>query len=187
MKILIGCEFSGIVRDAFTAHGHDAISCDIIDTEKPGKHYKGNVLDILNSGYDGAIFHPPCTFLTNSGVRWLYEKPGRWEEMKKAAEFFKTLLNADIPKICVENPIPHKYAMDIIGKKYTQIIQPWQFGHGETKSTCLWLKGFPELKPTKIVSGRLHKVHHEPPSEERQKNRSRTYVGIAQAMAEQWS
>ena len=189
MKILIAFEFSGRVRDAFKERGHDAISCDFLDTERPGKHYKGDVRDYLKENIgsiDLMVAHPTCTFLCNSGVRWLHTVEGRWQQMVEAAEFFKLLLNIDIQKIAVENPIPHKYAMEIIGKKYSQIIQPWQFGNGETKATCLWLKDLPLLKPTSIVSGRYDRVHRLPPSDNRWKERSRTYTGIAEAMASQW-
>ena len=185
MKILIACEYSGIVRDAFIAKGHDVISCDLLPTERPGKHYQGDVFDIINDGFDLMIAHPPCTRLCNSGVRWLNER-NLWDEMKQGAEFFKALLLADINKICIENPIPHKYAVEIIGSKYDQIIQPWQFWHGETKATCLWLKGLTPLTPTGIVSGRENRIHKIPPSNDRSKVRSKTYQGIAEGMAEQW-
>lgn len=185
MRILIACEFSGIVRDAFIKKGHDAMSCDLLPTEKPGPHYQGDIRDVLYDGWDLFIGHPPCTRLCNSGVRWLAER-NLWGDMKRAAEFFLLLWNAPIDKICLENPIPHKYAIEIIGRKYDQIIQPWQFGHGETKATCLWLKNLPPLYYTKIVTGRKQSCFLEPPSPERWKIRSRTYPGIAQAMAEQW-
>jgi hypothetical protein len=132
------------------------------------------------------VAHPPCTRLCNSGVRWLAER-NLWQEMREASEFFKLILNAPITKIAVENPIPHKYAVEIIGRKYDQIIQPYQFGHGETKATCLWLKNLPKLQPTNIVDGRDHRIHKMPPSPERWKERSRTFQGIANAMAAQWS
>ena len=144
-------------------------------------------------GWDLMIAHPPCTYLCNSGVRWLTEDgPGhngyiRRTMMREGAEFFKALLNADIPHIAIENPIPHRYALQIIGRKYDQIIQPWQHGHGETKATCLWLKNLPKLKPTNIVEGREGKVWKMPPSPDRWKERSRTYTGIAEAMADQWT
>lgn len=189
-KILIACEFSGVVRDAFIAKGHDAVSCDLLPTERPGPHIQGNVLDILNDGWDLMIAHPPCTYLCNSGVRWLYRgvqlNEDRWYLMRKGSQFFKRLLDAGIPKICVENPIPHGYALKIIGRKYDQIIQPWQFGHGETKATCLWLKGLRKLGVTKLVTGRDGRIHKMTPSENRSKLRSITYQGIADAMAGQW-
>lgn len=189
MKILVACEFSGIVREAFNSiHGNYAISCDILPPEdgRTDYHYQGDVRDILKDGWDLMIAHPPCTRLANSGVRWLNER-NLWDEMREAAEFFKLLLNCNIPKIALENPIMHKYAREIVGRKYDQIIQPWQFGHGEQKATCLWLKNLPKLTPTNIVSGREQRVWKLPPSENRWAERSRTYPGIAMAMAEQWS
>lgn len=189
MRVLIACEFSGTVRDAFAARGHDAWSCDILPTEKPGQHYHCDVREVIYKYWDLVIAHPPCTYLTNSGVRWLYKKgtrekdEGRWRSMFDASHFFRIF--TDYPGVvCVENPIPHCYASL---PKYTQLIQPWQFGHGETKATCLWLKGLPELKPTNIVEGRKGAVWLMGPSPERQKNRSRTYPGIAEAMADQWN
>lgn len=138
MNILIGCEFSGIVRDAFSERGHDVMSCDLIPSEQPGQHYQGDVFDIIDDGWDLMIAHPPCTYLANSGVRWLHTNEGRWADMVKGAEFFKSLLNTNIDKICIENPIPHKYAVEIIGRKYDQLIQPWQFGHMESKATYVY-------------------------------------------------
>lgn len=199
MKVLIACEFSGVVRRAFVKRGHTVISCDLLPTELPeevdydeygngvGVHYQGDVLELLKGQqFDLMIAHPPCTFLCNSGVRWLHTQPGRLEDMIKGALFFKKLLNADIPKIAIENPIMHKYAKHIIEQDYSQIIQPWQFGHGETKATCLWLKGLPELEPTNIVDGRIGRIHKMPPGKDRGKLRSITYQGIADAMAGQW-
>jgi hypothetical protein len=197
MNVLVACEFSGIVRDAFKDVGHNAISCDLLPSERDGLHLCRDVRKVLFSNeygkfrFDLMIAHPPCTYLANSGVRWLYNKDKtpnaeRWHDMAEATKFFNDLLNADIPKICVENPIQHKHASKLINKKYDQIIQPWQFGHGETKATCLWLKNLPKLQPTKIVDGRKDRVHKLPPSETRWKDRSRTYEGIARAMAEQW-
>jgi site-specific DNA-cytosine methylase len=180
MKVLIACEFSGTVRDAFTAIGHDAISCDLLASETPGKHYRGDVRDIIADGFDLMIAHPPCTHLAVSGARWFKYKV---DEQKEALEFVQLLLNAPIDKICLENPI------SIISSKIRkpdQIIQPWQFGHGETKATCLWLKNLPPLIPTKIVSGRESRIHKLPPSEDRWKLRSKTFTGIAEAMAAQW-
>lgn len=185
MKVLVACEESGTVRDAFIAKGHDAISCDILPTSKPGPHYQGSVLDIMNDGWDMMIAHPPCTRLCNSGVMWL-KRRNLWDDLRKGAEFFKALLEADIPKIAVENPIPHKYALELIGSKYSQIVQPGQFGHGETKATCFWLKGLPLLTPTNIVEGREQRLHKLPPSKDRARLRSITFQGIAEAMAEQW-
>lgn len=187
MRVLVACEFSGIVRDAFLEAGHNAMSCDLLPTEKDGPHYQGDVLDVIEDGWDLMIAHPPCTYLTNSGVRWLHERPERWILLNEAADFFFDLYHAPIKHICVENPVPHKYAIERIGATYNQIVQPWQFGHGETKKTCLWLRNLPELKPTDIVDGRKPRVHHEPPGPDRWKNRSRFYSGIAEAMAAQWT
>ena len=180
MKTLVACEYSGTVRDAFIAEGHDAISCDLLPTDRPGPHYQGDVRDILCDGFDLMIAHPPCTHLAVSGARWFKEKQ---KEQAEALDFVQLLLNAPIEKIALENPI------SIISsriRKPNQIIQPWQFGHGETKATCLWLKNLPCLVPTDIVEGREAKVHRMPPSADRWKLRSTTYKGIAQAMAEQW-
>ena len=186
MRILVACEFSGVVREAFSALGHEAWSCDLLPTEIPGNHYQGDIRDILYSGWDLMVAHPPCTRLCNSGVRWLAER-NLWQEMREASEFFKLILNAPIAKIAVENPIPHKYAVEIIGRKYDQVIQPYQFGHGETKATCLWLKGLPFLESTNIVEGREQRIHKMSPGKNRSHERSRTYTGVANAMAAQWA
>lgn len=186
MRVLVACEFSGAVRDAFIARGHDAVSCDLIPTESPGPHVQGDVVDILGDGWDLMVAHPPCTYLSNSGVSWLHRRPGRWEMMEEGARFFRVLLEAPIPKIAIENPIMHKYAKKIIGRGQDQVIQPWMFGHGETKATCLWLKGLTKLSPTDVVSGREPRLHKLGPSPDRWKLRSMTYQGIANAMAEQW-
>jgi hypothetical protein len=182
MKVLVACEFSGIVRDAFAALGHDAWSCDLLPTERPGNHIMGDVLGILGDGWDLMIAHPPCTHLAVSGARWFREKraDGRQQE---AIDFFMALVNAPIDKIAVENPV---CIMSRIYRKPDQIIQPWQFGHGETKATCLWLKGLPLLQPSNVVDGRAHRVHLCPPGPGRWAERSRTFPGIAAAMAEQW-
>ena len=180
MKILVACEYSGIVRDAFLARGHDAISCDILPTESPGPHYQGDVMDIIENGWDMMIAHPPCTHLAVSGARWFKEKQ---EEQKHAIDFFMALINAPIEKIAVENPIG---IMSTKYRKPDQIIQPWQFGHGEIKGTGLWLKNLPPLVPTNIVDGREPRVHYASPGPNRWKERFRTYTGIAEAMAEQW-
>src|SRR5678810_1187609 len=153
MKVLIACEFSGIVRDAFKEKGHDAWSCDLLDTEIPGQHIKDDVLKVLNHGWDLMIAHPPCTHLSVTGARWFKDKK---EEQEQALEFVRQLLNAPIEKIALENPIS---IISTRVRKPDQIIQPWQFGHGETKATCLWLKGLPLLVPTDIVSGREARVH----------------------------
>ena len=188
MRVLIACEFSGIVREAFKAKGHDAWSCDLLPTELPGKHIQADVLslDLDYNHWDMMVAFPPCTFLCRTGVRWLYEREGRWDNMKKGAMVFRRLLEASIPMIAIENPIPHRYAVEIIGRKYDQIIQPYQFGHGEQKATCLWLKGLPALFPTKMVDGREQKSWKCAPGTDRWKRRSITYQGIADAMAEQW-
>lgn len=185
MKVLVACEYSGKVRDAFIARGHNATSCDLLPTDKTGPHYRGNVFDIINHDWDLIIAHPPCTRLCNSGVMWL-DRRNLWGDMIEGAEFFKKIMNNKCPRIAIENPIMHKYAKEIIGKNQDQIIQPWQFGHGETKATCLWLKGLPLLRPTNIVTGRVQRMHLLPPSKDRAKLRSETYQGIADAMAEQW-
>lgn len=182
MKVLVACEFSGTVRDAFASRGHDAWSCDLLPTEKPGNHYQGNVLDILNKeGWDLMIGHPPCTHLAVSGARWFNEKQ---QEQIEALEFVKVLMNAPIRHIAIENPI------SIISSHIRppdQVIQPYMFGHGELKATCLWLKNLPKLKPTKLVEGREQRIWKLPPSADRWKLRSKTYEGIAEAMAAQWS
>lgn len=180
MRVLIACEYSGRVRDAFTEAGHDALSCDLLDTESPGAHYCGDVRAIIGDGWDLLIAHPPCTHLAVSGARHFHRKA---KEQAEALEFVELLLSAPIAKICLENPV------SIIStriRKPDQIIQPWMFGHGETKATCLWLKNLPPLKPTDVVDGRLQRVHRMPPSPDRWKERSRTYVGVAEAMAAQW-
>lgn len=186
MKVLIACEYSGRVRDAFLKLGHEAVSCDLLPTDMPGPHYQGNVLDIINDGWDLMVAHPPCTYLCNSGVSWLYKDESRWDKMREGALFFKKLLESTIPKIAIENPIMHKYAKEIIGMDKSQVVQPWMFGHGETKATCFWLKNLPPLKPTNIVSGREQRLHRLPPSKDRWKLRSTTYQGIADAIAAQW-
>lgn len=250
--MLVACEFSGTVRDAFAARGHYARSCDLLPSEalhpvrfrdqfgcyehetatvgceeceygepfchlhqadaadcpclgptedeveydiasfdsdpRGARHLTGDLFTMDPrelEGYDLGIFHPPCTRLTNSGVRWLAER-NLWSEMEEAARFFRRLLELPVARIAIENPIPHRYAREIIGAKYDQIVQPWQFGHGETKATCLWLKNLPPLVPTQIVDGREARVHKLPPSANRWKLRSITYQGIADAMAEQW-
>lgn len=179
MKILVGCEFSGIVRDAFINEGHDAVSCDLLPTERPGPHIQGDIIDHL-SGWDMMIVFPPCTHLAASGARWWKDKQ---QEQAEALDFVLKLLNAPIEKIALENPVG-KIGTAI--RKSDQIIQPWQFGHGETKATCLWLKNLPKLNPTKIVDSREARVHKMSKSKDRWKNRSRTLLGIAKAMAQQW-
>lgn len=181
MRVLVACEFSGTVRTAFERFGHDAWSCDLLDTEIPGNHYKGDVLEILDQGWDLMVAHPPCTHLAVSGARWFKDKQA---EQLEALDFVKKLMLAPIPSIAIENPV------SIISSKIRkpdQIIQPWQFGHGETKKTCLWLKNLSKLSPTNIVEGRTPRIHKMPPSPDRWKERSRTYPGIAEAMAQQWT
>ena len=181
MRILIACEYSGTVRDAFIAAGHDAISCDLLPTDVDGPHYQGDVRDILADGFDLMIAHPPCTHLAVSGARWFKDKV---QEQAESLEFVRLLMDAPIPRIAIENPVS---VISSRIRKPDQIIQPWQFGHGETKATCLWLKGLPKLTPTNIVGGREARIHKMPPSPDRWKERSRTYAGIAAAMAQQWS
>lgn len=181
MRILVGCEFSGVVRDAFLAKGHDAISCDLIPSQAPGPHILDDVLKHLNENWDMGIFFPPCTHLCISGARWFKDKA---REQAEALQFVKTLLNAPIPRIAIENPVG---VISTRLKKPSQIIQPWQFGHGETKATCLWLKGLPKLTPTNIVTGRQERILNLPDSKGRAMKRSMTYPGIALAMSEQWS
>lgn len=206
LNVLVACEFSGTVRDAFLDLGHNAVSCDLLPCESnkykyANLHYQGNIQDILydnhpvtNESYDLLIAHPPCTYLANSGVRWLYNadksiNTERWSNMIDACNFFNLFLdsNLNIPHIAIENPIIHKHAKQLIDVSYQQKIQPWMFGHGETKSTCLWLKNLPDLIPTNVVNGRKARIHYEAPAPDRWKKRSITYSGIASAMALQWS
>lgn len=208
MKVAVLCEFSGVVRDAFINAGHDAISCDLFPTEAEGPHIQDDCRNHNWEGFDLIIGHPPCTFITNAGVRWLHEhvtsrngkRPeiygeARWSAMKEACEFFNWIKGLPCDRIAIENPIPHKYARELIGP-YTQIIQPWMFGHEEMKSTCLWLKGLPALVPTNIVGPppkdkeqrkRWMKVHYASPGPDRWKIRSRTFSGIADGMVAQWN
>lgn len=183
MRVLVACEYSGAVRDAFIAKGHKAMSCDLLPTDVDGPHYQGDVFDIINDGWDLMIAHPPCTHLAVSGARHFAAKQASGVQ-QEALAFVQRLLDAPIERIALENPV------SIISsriRKPNQIIQPWQFGHGETKATCLWLKNLPLLTPTNIVDGREAKVHRMPPSVNRWKLRSTTYSGIANAMAAQWS
>jgi len=197
MRVLVACEFSGVVRRAFAARGHDAWSCDFLPAEdRSNKHIVGDARDLLDDGWDLlAVFHPPCTRLCNSGVRWLSKPPpGKTldqmqADLREAADLFSTFWNAPIERIAVENPIMHKHAKALI-RNYAppaQTIQPWQFGHGEIKGTCLWLRGLPKLTPTQIVEGRTARVHRMPPGPDRWKERSRTFSGVAEAMADQWT
>ena len=197
MRVLVACEYSGTVRDAFRARGHDAWSCDILPTDAdPTWHIQGDAVEVAyGQDWDLMIAHPPCTYLTNSGVTWLHKDPTRWANLDDAAEFFKRLYDAPIPRKCIENPIMHKYAKERIGGiKQSQVIQPWMFGHTEQKATCLWLQGLPELKPTNNVKEEMmalpdnqrQRLHYLPPSADRWKLRSTTFKGIADAMADQW-
>ncbi len=182
MRVLVACEYSGVVREAFFRRGHDAWSCDLLPTEQPGQHIQGDVLEVLNDGWDLMIAHPPCTHLAVSGARWFEEK--RKDGRQQAAiDFFMALANAPIERIAVENPVS---IMSTVWRKPDQIIQPWQFGHGETKATCLWLKNLPPLQPTDVVDGREQRIWRLPPGPDRAKIRSKTYAGIAKAMAQQW-
>jgi len=183
-RILVACEYSGIVRDAFTKKGHYAMSCDLLSTESEGPHYQGDINNVLYKNWDLIIAHPPCTRLANSGVRWLAER-NLWDDLNEACKFFNLFKNHPCKHIAIENPIPHKYAVEKIGK-YDQLIQPWQFGHGESKAICLWLKELPKLKPTKIVEEREQKVWKMGPSKNRAKERARFYNGIGEAMVNQW-
>ena len=182
MKVLVACECSGTVRDAFIKNGHEAMSCDLQDTDAPGPHYKGDVRDVLDYPWDLMIAHPPCTHLSVSGAAWFKEKilDGR---QQSGVSFFMSLTKTNIPMWCIENPVS---IMSSLYRNPDQIVQPWQFGHGETKATCLWLKGLRPLRPTQIVEGRVQRLHYLPPSPDRGKLRSVTYQGIAEAMATQW-
>lgn len=201
MRVLVACEYSGRVRDAFIREGHDAMSCDLLPTDSPGPHHQGDVLDILDDGWDMMIAHPPCTRLANSGVRWLKEPPSgvtleeMWVEFFKAVEFYKKLRAASIPKKAIENPVMHMYARTALGRINRQVVQPWWFGDKAFKATGFELIGLPELKPTNKIDPPKpgtdeHKswswIHRCPPSPERWKLRSTTFLGIAEAMALQW-
>ena len=203
MRVLVACEESQTVTKAFRAAGHEAYSCDVLPCSggRPDWHVQTDVETQLYKGWDLMIAHPPCTYLCNSGVRWLHEPTPtlrldktRWDNLDSGAEFFRTLLNSGIPKIAVENPIPHKYAVKRIGAKYDQLIQPWMFGHKETKVTCLWLKGLPFLEPTTnlkeetkaLPKKQRHRIRHASPGPKRSQLRSKTFSGIAEAMAQQW-
>lgn len=202
LNVLIGCEESGIVRDAFRRLGHEAWSCDVEGVEPRGQwpnyHLFGDVRWFLNGTFapwDLGIFYPPCDYQANSGSKHLYlgmkkengREPERWAKLEKGCELFRDCLNAPIPHVAVENPIIHGHALALIGERPTQIIQPWQFGHGETKATCLWLRNLPKLHPTNIVEGREQRVWKMGPGKNRKRDRSETFVGIAEAMAAQWS
>lgn len=192
MKVLVACEFSGAVRDAFIARGHEAMSCDLLKTETPGPHYCGDVRNVLDNGWDLMVAHPPCTYLAVSGLHWNKRRPERAKLTEDALDFVQLLLDAPIPKIALENPIG---CISSRIRKPDQIIQPWQFGHDASKATCLWLKGLPLLRHTEVLPGgrearRANQTasgqNKLPPSADRWKLRSLTYPGIAKAMAEQW-
>ena len=182
LKILVACEFSGVVRDAFLRRGHDAMSCDLLPTENPGPHYQGDVRDIIAENWDMVIAFPPCTHLAVSGARWFPEKrqDGR---QKKGIDFFMLFTDLKSSLVAIENPVG---IMSTIYRKPDQIIQPWQYGHGETKATCIWLTGLPKLEPTEIVSGRESRIHRMPPGPDRWRERSRTFQVIANCMADTW-
>jgi hypothetical protein len=198
MKVLLAGEESQVTTEQFILLGHDAMRCDIAyDGAKGLPHYRGDVRDLLTEFFDLVIFHPVCKYITNSGVRWLHTDWTRWGNLKRAVDFFNLRHQFNSPCVATENPIPHKYAVtgkdsygtwfcDGIGM-YDQLIQPWQFGHGETKATCFWLKGLPKLQPTNIVQGREQRIWKMPPGPDRGRMRSKTYEGIAAAMADQWS
>ena len=181
MRVLVACEFSGVVRDAFASRGHDAWSCDLLETEKTGRHIVGDALEVASrSGWDLMIAHPPCTYLAASGARWW---SSRGQEQREAIEFVRSLLGMPIRSICVENPVG---CLTKAIRPPNQYIQPWEHGHGETKKTGLWLKGLPDLLPSRMVGGRIPRTHSEAPGPDRWKRRSRTLPGIARAMADQW-
>lgn len=201
MRVLVACEYSGRVRDAFIRAGHDAMSCDILETEVPGPHHQGDIRDVLDEGWDLMIAHPPCTRLTNSGVRWLkVPPPGKtldqmWADLEEAADFYKLLRDAPIPRKAIENPIMHCYARERVQAGHRQVVQPWWFGEPAFKATGLELIGLPDLRPTNVLVRpakgtdeykRWSAIHLATPGPNRWKNRSRTFQGIADAMADQW-
>lgn len=204
MRVLVACEYSGTVRDAFTRAGHDAMSCDLLPTESPGPHYQGDVFDVLDKGWDLMVAHPPCTYLASAGNRWLYAEgqgrsgepfgPARWEALIDGATFFRRLLDAPIPRVAVENPGMNRHARKIIGSDATQTVQPYHFGAMETKAIGLWLRGLPPLVATEDVRAAMMqlpyakraKVHSAPPGPDRAKERSLFFPGVADAMATQW-
>ena len=195
MRVLIACEYSGTERDAFIAAGHDAISADLLPTESPGPHYQGDVLDLAGERWDLVIAHPPCTYLANSGVRWLYTNPTRWQDMLEGADFFRRMFAFNTPMLAVENPVQHKWAKLAHGMgEPTQTVQPYEYGHPETKRTALWLRGLPPLTATDDVRAEMaalpksvsNRIHYASPGPDRWKARSTAYAGIAAAMADQW-
>jgi len=195
MRVLIACESSGVERDAFTAAGHDAMSCDLLETQSPGPHYTGDVRDLMGEPWDLVIAHPPCTYLSNSGVRWLHTDPARWALLDEGAAFFAAMWDFDTPRLCVENPVQHRYAVERHGKgRPSQTVQPWQFGHLQTKRTAYWLDGLPPLIATTDLEAETFalpmaeraKVHYASPGPDRWRARSLSFTGIAAAMADQW-
>ena len=182
MNVLVACEYSGSVRNAFTTAGHYAMSCDLLPTESTGDHYQGDVRDVLDFPWDLMVAFPPCTDITVSGARW-HEEKRRDGRQQASVSFVMSLAKADVPRIAIENPVG---ILSTLWRKPDQVIQPWQFGHGETKATCLWLKGLPLLTATDVVAGREQRVHRMPPGPDRWRERSRTFAGIANAMADQW-
>lgn len=184
LRVLVACEYSGVVRDSFIALGHDAMSCDLLPTDVPGPHHMGDVVELLDQQWDILIAFPPCTYLCSSGMHWTVRGLRDPKLTEDALDFVRLLMNANVPHIALENPVG---AISTRIRKPDQVIQPWQFGHGETKATCLWLKGLPKLQPTNIVEGREQRIFKMPPSADRWKERSKTFAGIAAAMAEQWS
>ena len=195
MRVLIACEYSGVERDAFIAAGHDATSCDLLPTETTGPHYQGDVLDLAGEPWDLVIAHPPCTYLANSGVRWLYTDATRWQDMLHGADFFRKMFSFNTTRLAVENPVQHKGAKLAHGMgDPTQTIQPYEFGHPETKRTCYWLRGLPPLVGTSDASAEMaalpkslsNRIHYASPGPDRWKLRSTSYAGIAAAMADQW-
>lgn len=198
-RILVACEYSGRVRDAFRARGYDAVSCDLLPSEAPGPHIQGDVLALLREPWALVVAHPPCTYLANSGVRWLQPKDSddmverirvaeRWDNMRAGAAFFLACLNANAPRVAVENPVMHGHARDLVGSRPSFTVQPWQFGDDFKKRTCFWTRGLPPLRPTSQLDGTTARAdcHMAPPGPDRWKDRSRTYPGIARAIAEQW-
>ena len=195
VRVLIACESSGIERDAFIAAGHDAMSADLLPTERLGPHYQGDVLDLISERWDLVVAHPPCTYLANSGVRWLYTEPNRWQHLIDGAAFFRAMFGFNTPRLVVENPIQHKWAKLAHGQgEPSQIVQPWMFGHPETKATCLWLRGVPPLVMTSdaraemsaLPKSQAQRVHYLSPGPDRWRERSRALPGMAAAMASQW-
>ena len=182
MRVLVACEYSGRVRDAFCRRGHDAMSCDLLPTEVDGPHYQGPVEDVLDDGWDLMVAHPPCTHLAVSGSRHFEQKIADGTQAA-ALDFVRLLMDAPIDRWCIENPVS---VISSAIRPPDQIIQPWEYGHGEVKATCLWLKNLPRLLPTKHVEGREERVHRMPPGPDRWKERSRTFAGVAEAMGDQW-